>query len=188
MTNLLTMLMPLAAVMLIAAASESVWAQGGQRDGSGASHVPVQRPPRIAKAGPKRPAGIPPRRTAELDRLERMAPEQRQKALDRLPPARRQRVEQGLEQYRAMNPENRERLRNFERLPAEQRDAVRQNFRRIQELPQGRRAQVRKELQQMRGMTESEREVRIQSESFRKRFDANEQGLIRDTVANLPPE
>jgi len=87
-----------------------------------------------------------------------------------------------------MNPENRERLRNFERMPVEQREAVRQNFRRMQELPQGRRVQVRKELQQMRGMTDSEREVRIQSESFRKRFDANEQGLIRDTVANLPPE
>jgi len=181
------MLTPLAVVILITTASESAWAQGGMRDGSGSSRVPVQRPQRTAKAGPKRVSAIP-RRAAELDRLERMAPEQRQKALDRLPPARRQRVEQGLEQYRAMNPENRERLRNFERMPVEQREAVRQNFRRMQELPQGRRVQVRKELQQMRGMTDSEREVRIQSESFRKRFDANEQGLIRDTVANLPPE
>ena len=44
------------------------------------------------------------------------------------------------------------------------------------------------ELQQIRGMTETDRDSRMQSESFRKRFDATEQGLIRDTVANLPPE
>lgn len=192
MTTLLTMLSPLAAVMFITAASESAWAQGARRGGPVPNRVPVERPQRAPKALPKGGAAGAavrmPRRTAELDRLDRMAPEQRQKALDRLPPERRQRVEQGLEQYRAMNPENRERLRNFERMPEEQRDAMRQSLRRMQELPPGRRAQVRKEMQQLRGMTDADRDARLQSESFRKKFEANEQGLIRDTVANLPRE
>jgi TolA-binding protein len=178
--------LPLTVVILFTAVAESAWGQAGRRGGPMPNRTPVERPQRAPKATPKALDKMA-RRTAELDRFERMPPEQRQKALDRLSPERRQRIEQGLEQYRAMNPQNRERLLNFERMPAEQRDAVRQNFRRIQELPSGRRALVRKEMQQLRGMTDSERESRVQSEAFRKRFDANEQGLIRDTVANLPP-
>lgn len=181
-----TMSFPLAAVILFTAVAESAWAQAGRRGGPMPNRTPVDRPQRAPKAAPKAIDKMA-RRTAELDRFDRMSPAQRQKALDRLPPERRQRIEQGLEQYRAMNPENRERLLNFERMPSEQRDAVRQNFRRIQELPAGRRAMVRKEMQQLRGMNDSDRESRVQSESFRKRFDSNEQSLIRDTVANLPP-
>jgi TolA-binding protein len=151
----------------------------------GLAQVPKRGPG--PKAGAKQGAKMA-RRAAELDRFERMSPEQRQKALDRLPAERRQRVEQGLERYRAMNPENRERLRNFERMPEQRREAVRQNFRRMQELPENRRPLVRRELQQLRRMSDEERNARMQSEGFRKRFDANEQGLIRDTVANLPPD
>jgi hypothetical protein len=103
-----------------------------------------------------------------------------------LPPERRQRIENGLAQYRAMNPANRERLRNFENLPQEQRDSIRQSFRRMQELPAPRRVMVRRELQQLRGLTPEERETRLQSEGFRRRFDDTEQGIIRDTVANFP--
>jgi hypothetical protein len=187
MFRVLSTLVPQLAVVVlltVTVAAVPAWAQAG---GAAAKRGPIVRPPRVPKAGGKQ-QGVIPRRTAELDRLERMSPEQRQKALDRLPPERRQRVEQGLERYRAMNPENRERLRNFERMPVEQRDAMRQSFRRMQDLPPGRRGMVRKELQQMRGLSDSERETRMQSESFRKRFDANEQGLIKDTVANLPRE
>lgn len=126
------------------------------------------------------------KRLAEFERLDRMSPEQRRKALDRLPAERRQRIEEGLAQYRSMNPENRERLRNFQKLPEEQRDSIRQNFRRMQELPQERRVLVRRELQQLRSLTPEERETRFQSEGFKKRFDANEQSLIRDTIVNIP--
>lgn len=128
------------------------------------------------------------RRVNEFDRLERMSPEQRKKALDRLPPERRQRIEEGLERYHNMNPENKERLRNFARLPEEQREAIRQNFRRMQDLPPGRRAMVRRELQLMRDMPAADRESRLQSDQFKRRFDPSEQNLIRDTIANLPPE
>lgn len=190
MTRSVSMFASLATVIFFTVVMPvSAWAQGGARRGGPVpNRVPAERPQRAPKAGGPKQAAPMPRRTAELDRLERMTPEQRQKALDRLPPERRERVEKGLERYRAMNPENRERLRNFERMPEEQRDAMRQSFRRMQDLPVGRRGMVRKELQQLRGMPDSERESRMQSESFRKRFDANEQGLIKDTVANMPRE
>lgn len=126
------------------------------------------------------------RRLAEFERLDRMSPEERRKALDRLPEERRQRIEEGLAQYRNMNPENRERLRNFQKLPEEQRDSIRQNFHRMQELPLERRVLVRRELQQLRNLSPEERETRFQSPGFKRRFDASEQSLIRDTIVNLP--
>ncbi len=146
----------------------------------------VRQLPKVPGAVRKTKEAKQARRVAEFDRLARMTPEQRQKALDKLPPERREKIEQGLRQYQNMNPENRERLRNFQNLPPEQRDTIRQNYRRMQDLPQDRRIMVRRELQQLRNLTPEERDKRMQSDAFRKRFDANEQSLIHDTVANLP--
>lgn len=127
------------------------------------------------------------RRMAEFDRLDRMSDDDRQRALERLPPARRQRIEDGLARYRSMDPESRERLRRFEGLAPEQKDSIRQNFRRMQELPQDRRVMVRRELQRLRAMEPAAREGAMQTDAFRRRFDENEQALIRETIANLPP-
>ncbi|BDC49244.1 hypothetical protein F183_A15600 [Bryobacterales bacterium F-183] len=127
------------------------------------------------------------RRMAEFERLDRMPEDDRQRALENLPPARRQRIEEGLARYRAMDPVSRERLRRFEGMAPEQKDSIRQNFRRMQELPPNRRMMVRRELQRLRGMDPGAREGAMQSDAFRRRFDENEQSLIRETVANLPP-
>jgi hypothetical protein len=182
---LFAVLAGLASVKPVAAQSK----RDGGGKGAGAAAVRPMRPG--VKAPPLPGSKVMDkmaRRINEFDRLERMTPEQRKKALDRLPPERRQRIEQGLEQYHNMNPENKERLRNFARLPEEQREAIRQNFRRMQDLPPGRRAMVRRELQVMRDMPAADRDSRMQSEQFRRRFDSSEQNLIRDTIANLPPE
>lgn len=127
------------------------------------------------------------RRMAEFERLDHMTDEDRQRALEHLPPARRQRIEDGLARYRAMDPASRERLRRFEGMAPEQKDSIRQNFRRMQELPPNRRMQVRRELQRLRGMEPAAREGAMQTDAFRRRFDDNEQILIRETIANLPP-
>lgn len=128
------------------------------------------------------------RRMAEFERLDRMSDDERQRALERLPAARRQRIEDGLARYRALDPENRERLRRFEGMAPEQKDSIRQNFRRMQELPPGRRVMVRRELQRLRALDPAARDGAMQSDAFRRRFDDAEQSLIRETVANLPPE
>jgi hypothetical protein len=169
-----------AATALFAALPEPVFAQGGPGGGGPRPKMGGKKMPR----GDKEPG---PRQSADLDRFVLMSPQQRERALDRLPPERRHRIERGLEQYRSMNPEDRERLRKFQSMPEEQRDAVRQNFRRMRDLPPGRRAMVRREMQILRGLPESEREERMQSEGFLRRFDASEQNLIRDTAAILPP-
>ena len=86
-----------------------------------------------------------------------------------------------------MDPASRERLRRFEGMAPEQKNSIRQNFRRMQELPPNRRMQVRRELQRLRGMEPAAREGAMQTDAFRRRFDDNEQILIRETIANLPP-
>jgi hypothetical protein len=175
------------ASMLLALASFAGGVVSAQPKGGGGIVRPLPPKAKMPGAVIRRPPNEKQvKRLAEFERLDRMSPEQRRKALDRLPVERRQRIEEGLAQYRNMNPENRERLRNFQKLPEEQRDSIRQNFRRMQELPQERRVLVRRELQQLRSLTPEERETRFQSEGFKKRFDTNEQSLIRDTIVNLP--
>ena len=63
-----------------------------------------------AQPPPRRPLW-PPHDLTMLDRLERMSPEERQRALEKLPPERRQRIEERLRRYESLTPEERERIR-----------------------------------------------------------------------------
>ncbi len=64
--------------------------------------------PKVAQAKARAPeAGL-----NMLERLNQMTPAERQRALERLPPARRQMLEQRLNNYQKLSPEERERLRN----------------------------------------------------------------------------
>jgi hypothetical protein len=62
----------------------------------------------ITEAKPRRPQGNPAR---ELDRFSRMSPKERQEQLAKLPPARRQQIEQRLERYQKLPQQQREQLR-----------------------------------------------------------------------------
>ena len=57
------------------------------------------------------PLPLPRPGAAVIERWTNMTPEQRSKALDKLPPQRRQKIEQQLERYQNMSPEEREQLR-----------------------------------------------------------------------------
>jgi len=126
-------------------------------------------------------------RLAELDRFERMGPLQRERVLSNLPPARRERIEQGMAELKN-NPQARQRLRQFQSMSPEDQKAMRDNFRRLQELPQERRVAVRQEMVRLRMMTPEQREKHLQSAGFRKRFDEGEQGLLGDMASSLPPQ
>src|SRR5690349_15193242 len=65
---------------------------------------------------------------AAIERLNGMTPQQRQRALDRLPPDRRAQVEKRLERYNALPADVKERLREqyteFQKLPSEKQQAI----------------------------------------------------------------
>jgi len=77
---------------------------------------PAQK--RVPPPGPR-----PGRQAALIERWSNMTPEQRSKALDRLPPERREKIEAQLNRYQNMTPEQREQLRFraqlFNQLPPE---------------------------------------------------------------------
>src|SRR5689334_21950911 len=68
----------------------------------------------------------PPPANGLIERLNSMTPEQRKRALDRLPPERREKVQRRLDNFNALPQEEKDRLREqyreFQKLPLEKQD------------------------------------------------------------------
>jgi hypothetical protein len=144
----------------------------------------------IVKKGAKgvRPkSGAQKAKKQQVDRFSAMSAEERQKALSRLPPRRRQEIERRLEQYRSMPPEERERLmREAAVITPAQRRAMREGIERMGRLPDERRPVVRQEVARLRRMSAEERKARLVSEPFKNGFNSEERKLIEDISENLP--
>jgi hypothetical protein len=126
-----------------------------------------------------------------MDRWQRMSPRERARMLERMPPERRLELERRLRDMERIPPEARERLRReydeFQALPEERKEAARRTLREINGLPPERRAAVRGAIFRLRQERAGAREDLMSSEAFTKRFDKDEQRLIREAVENLPP-
>ena len=125
-----------------------------------------------------------------LERLERMTPDERGKALRNLPAQRRQEIEQKLEQFDRLPAEERTRIRNqLERLnslPPEKQNEVRRSIRQFRELPDDGRLAVRRELDRMAAMPDDARRAYLNSENFRNRYTPGEQQMMQDLSEILP--
>jgi hypothetical protein len=105
-----------------------------------------------------------------LEQFLNMPPAQREQALAKLPPGRRQQIET--------------RLNNLESLPPEQRAKQLDRAKRLESLPPGRRQAVRQEIQSLREMTLRERRMRLRSDEFNRDYSSEEQQLIREPFPN----
>jgi len=125
-----------------------------------------------------------------LERLERMTPEQRSKALANLPPQRRQEIEQKLDEFDRLPPE--ERMRNLNQLermnslPPQRQNQVRRSLRQFQDLPDDRKLLVRQELDRMAAMPDDARRAYMNAEEFRNRYTPNEQQMMQNLAEILP--
>ena len=130
-----------------------------------------------------RPPALP---TPVLQRLAQMTPEQRQKALARLAPERRARLEQ--------------QLNKLDQLPPDQKASVLERYDAFQGLPRDRQGAVRAELQALRKLPVKQRRARLNSSEFEQNFSPEEQRLLRESfpfaarptpgsgaVSNAPP-
>ena len=142
-------------------------------------------PPAMRAGAPRELAG-----PTILDRLENMRPEQRQRLLENLPPARRKRLEQRLAAYEALPPAERERLRRqydtFRSLTPEQKQAARRLFRRFTELPPARRQVLRQEGLRLGRMPWKQRQARMSSPDFQSRYSPEERQILRAIAAITP--
>ncbi|HEY1204677.1 MAG: DUF3106 domain-containing protein [Bryobacteraceae bacterium] len=144
----------------------------------------LEEPPPLAGA-PRALAG-----PTVLDRLEALSPEQRQRLLATLPPERRQRIEARLKAYESLPQAERDRLRRqydkFRALTPEQKETSRRLFRRFMELPPGRRQVLRQEANRLSQIPWPQRQARIASPDFQRRFTPEERQILHALAAITP--
>jgi Protein of unknown function (DUF3106) len=128
---------------------------------------------------------------AIIERWSRMTPQQRDRALAKLPPERRRKIEEQLDRYQSLSPEQRDQLRFraelFNRLPPERQDIARRLFRQFNQLPADRQALLRDEFNSLRAMPEADRRARVQSDDFSSRYNNREQMFLRQFSRLLSP-
>ena len=191
----------LALLALVGAASVAAWAQpvqiaqGGRRGGGGGS---IGRGPRGPGAGALR-GDIAKQRAGRqeltqfraLDRLSRMAPEDRERLLSRLPAARRRTVESSLQRFQAMPPERRQllerRLRQFQGMTPERQNRLRTLTREMMDLPPERRNVLRREFGRLQGLSDEDRMDYTERQAFREQFSERERELLLELVEIAPP-
>lgn len=132
------------------------------------------------------PAGNP-----ALDRLSRMSPAEREKALANLPPDRRAQVLKRLQSYQTLSPQARARantqLQRLQSLPPKQQNQVRGSLQKFQNLPDDRKAAVSSELDHLESMPEAHRQTRLASPEFKSQYSSSERQMIGDISQVLPP-
>ena len=147
--------------------------------------------PIVGRGGPRaaRPPGVRPRQDAVIERWSRMTPEERRKVLERLPPERRQKIEEQLNRYQSLSPDEREQLRFrtelFNRMPLDNQDIARRVFRQFSQLPPDRQSLLREEFQSLRAMPPEGRRARVQSDEFREQYTDREQMFLRQLLRLL---
>jgi hypothetical protein len=148
------------------------------------SDVRPRRGPMGRMAGPLGNPGNP------VMQFLRMSPEEREKALANLPPRRRMRIRQALENFdRLPQAEKERRLRlldEFRQLPAERQQLLNERIQAFNSLPIRRRLWLRPELMRLRRMSPEDRQVRLNSPEFKARFDPSEQQILIDLAEFYP--
>jgi flagellar motor protein MotB len=150
-----------------------------------------------ATAGPARSQQEPDRPAAQaqppanpIDRWNRMSPEERERELAKLPPARARQIRQRIWWYNHMRPEElqelRERYQTFTQLPPDKQQIVRERLREFRQLPAARQPVVHRAVEQLRLLPEAQRLARLNADQFRGQFSPQEQQIIRDLTTYLP--
>jgi phage-related protein len=142
---------------------------------------------------PKQPMGPPLSNPASpAARLFRASPEERDRALEKLPEKLQTQLRTALERFDAMpKPQQEIMIRRAERYAAlrpEQQAGIRQQMIALRDLPQERRAAVGLALRRLQPMSEEERSKVVSSDEFKGRFSAEELKIISDlSEVMLPP-
>ena len=152
----------------------------------------ADKPARKATAKPAaaaknpRPANAP----QTLDKLYRLSPEERQRALSNLPSPRRQNIEKRLQEFDKMpagqQDRVRERLEKLNALPQERRVEVRRSIQEFSQFPQERKAGLNREVRKLAAMDPAAREQYLASSGFREKYSEGDRKLIADLVEVAP--
>jgi hypothetical protein len=148
--------------------------------------------------GPNGGGGVPKKAVPHINnpglaqRLLQMTPEQRDRALEKLPPQQQAQVRQQLQRLDNLPQAEKDRIarqaRGLDSLPPPQRRLVTQQLNAFNKLPDDRILPVRRALVTLMRMPEEQREARLNSDAFTHNFSPEEQGILRDLSRNLPQD
>ncbi len=157
-------------------------------------------PPRngaMPKAGvprfPQQPIGPPLSNPASpAARLYRAAPEERDRALEKLPPKLQENLRMQLSRFDAMPKEQQDvmirRAERFAALPPERKGLFMQAMQALGKLEPERRGAVGVALRRLQPLSEDQRLKIVSNDDFKSRFSAEEQKIIADlSEVMLPP-
>jgi hypothetical protein len=125
-----------------------------------------------------------------VERLAEMSPSDRQKALSKLSPERRQAVMKRLQDYQQLPADARQRaafeVEKLQSLPPQRQNQVRKSLRQFQDLPEERKSAIGSELDRLNALPEEDRRARMNSEEFRNRYSPAEQQMMSNISEVLP--
>jgi hypothetical protein len=186
----------LSAIMALALAGLLPGQRGPNRPGRMGSRGIVARPsattlpravpaPRVAAASGTATDRFP------IDRWNDMKPEQRERALAKLPPERQQKIRDQIARFNSL-PEAeqqrlRERYRRLQQMPPDKQDAVRRELRQFNETPPERRRVLVREMRDLRKLSDTDRRTRMASDEYRARYSPDEQHMLEDLTDYLSP-
>jgi len=153
--------------------------------------APAPRPRSIPKAAP--PGGPRLSNPANpVSRLYRASPEERERALEKLPPRMQDRFRQNLAWFDGLPKPQQEivvrRSERFAALTPERRKEFLDQMRALNQMTPERRRPIVQALRRLQMMPDAERATVLDSEQFKSRFSPEEQRMITDLSAvMLPP-
>jgi hypothetical protein len=126
-----------------------------------------------------------------LEKLRRMAPEERERALRDMPPVRRRVMEQRLERWNRMEPQRKQRLQgsfeNFRQMKPEQQEHLRSLARKFNDtIPAEKRMDGRRALMQLRRLDPEGRKQFLASPRMKQRFNDSERELLDEMAQSMP--
>lgn len=145
------------------------------------------------KAGGGRQMGAPIINPAHpVARLYKASPEERERALEKLPPAMQEQFRNQLKRFDNLTPAQQQlQLKWVERysaLPQEQQMAFKQQLQKLLKLPPEQGQPIRVALRRLEGMPDAQRRKVLDSDEFKSRFTPEELKMISDlSVVMLPP-
>lgn len=144
----------------------------------------ANRPRQARPEKPPKPVKTP------IDEFQRMSPEEQRRALDRLPPQQREKLQERLQQFNQLPAEQQRTLKNMyarlNQLPPGRQEVVRKSINKFLQEPADRQQAMREEMRGMAAMPATDREAHLQSPDFRQKFNKKEQEIIRDMSDLLP--
>ncbi len=148
-------------------------------------NVPPPRGNNPNKPNPNNP-NHPPVRMPDtaVGRFMSMNPQQREKALSKLPPEQQKRIRDRIDAFKQLPKEEQQKqladLERFNQLPPAQKQTIRKDFQQFHSLPPDRKQAVYRELNHVGKMTDEQRTQYFQSEQFHNRFSPEEQEMVQN--------